>query len=140
MSNCWNYYKICRPNGPVSQGRLQLPTAIKRAKRKRAAKLQMPKDITIPNSVIWINYTAFGECISLTSITIPSSVTRIETAAFWGCKNLKSITILNANAYVSFDVFEECSSLEEIRVPAGSTDRFKDLFYDDELKKLIVEI
>ena len=41
--------------------------------------------ITLPNSVISIDYGSFVACTGLTSITIPSSVTSIGSGVFMGC-------------------------------------------------------
>ena len=51
------------------------------------------KYIIIPNSVKSIEYNAFNNCTSLTSITIPNSVISIGAYAFWNCISLTSITI-----------------------------------------------
>ncbi len=47
--------------------------------------------ITIPDSVIEINYGAFKNCSSLTNIAIPDSVMSIRGDVFAGCKSLTSI-------------------------------------------------
>jgi hypothetical protein len=52
-------------------------------------------EITIPNNVYKIEYSAFAYCSSLITITIPDSVTSIGNYAFANCKNLKSISIPN---------------------------------------------
>jgi len=44
--------------------------------------------VTIPNTVMSINYFAFQNCSSLTVITIPSSITSIGEQAFSGCTGL----------------------------------------------------
>ena len=55
--------------------------------------------VTIPNSVIIILDGAFANCSSLTSVTIPNSVTSIARSndgtigAFYGCNNLTSMTV-----------------------------------------------
>ena len=49
--------------------------------------------VTIPNSVISIEYQAFAGCAGLAAVTIPSSVTSIGYATFHGCTGLTSITV-----------------------------------------------
>ena len=51
------------------------------------------KYIIIPKSVTSIEYSAFGNCSSLTSIIIPNSVTSIGVGAFRYCNSLTSIII-----------------------------------------------
>ena len=51
------------------------------------------KEITIPNSVTYIDEGAFYNCTSLESITIPNSVTYIDKYAFDGCYNLQKIYV-----------------------------------------------
>lgn len=78
--------------------------------------------ITIPDSVTSIGDTAFGGCTSLTSITIPNSVTSIGGGAFWGCTNLKSITIPNSVTSIGGSAFYGCTNLTNITInkPQGS--------------------
>jgi len=59
-------------------------------------------NVTIPNTVTTIGYSAFNGCNNLTSVTIPSSVTSIENGAFGGCT---SLTTLNFNAINCNDFF-----------------------------------
>ena len=108
-------------------------------------------------SVTSIEYGAFMNCRSLSSITIPNSVTSIEGDAFGGCISLTSITI-NSDAIVnkSYDnspnlsaifgsqvtkyiigdnvkgignyAFYECSSLTSITIPNSVTSIGYDAF------------
>ncbi len=55
------------------------------------------KTITIPNSVVSIDSSAFWGCSYLTNITIPKSVTNIASSAFKDCSSLESITVENGN-------------------------------------------
>lgn len=48
-------------------------------------------NVTLPDSITYIDQMAFRDSRSLTSITIPSSVTRISYRAFDGCSNLTDI-------------------------------------------------
>ena len=58
--------------------------------------------ITIPNSVTYIDQSAFEECNKLTSITIPNSVTYIDAKAFYGCNGVTSVSVdANNKVYYS---------------------------------------
>ena len=50
--------------------------------------------ITLPESLICIEESAFAECEKLSSITIPASVKSIGKLAFHNCRSLKKLTIL----------------------------------------------
>ena len=62
--------------------------------------------ITIPNGVMFIGDSAFGNCTGLTSITIPTSVTSICGGAFKGCTNLSTVT-LNSNPNIGMFAFDD---------------------------------
>ena len=57
--------------------------------------------ITLPNTIVGIDYSAFGGCSSLASINIPSSVTYIEGWAFDSCTGLQSVYITDLNAWLA---------------------------------------
>ena len=52
----------------------------------------------IPDSVTSIGESAFGACISLTSVTIPDSVTSINWYAFYNCKSLTDVYYAGSEA------------------------------------------
>ena len=51
-------------------------------------------ELTLPNSVTSIEWSAFWGCSGLTELTLPNSVTSIGWSAFWGCSGLSKITSL----------------------------------------------
>lgn len=71
-------------------------------------------NITIPNSVTSIGDGAFFNCISLTSVTIPDSVTILEGDGFINCTNLTSITIPSSVTYIGDYMFEGCTNLTDV--------------------------
>lgn len=78
-------------------------------------------EVTIPNGVKEIGFSAFADCINLSSITIPDSVTKIGGLAFRNCENLKSITIPNGVKEIEDFTFDGCRSLTNVTIPDGVT-------------------
>ena len=72
----------------------------------------------IPNSVTSIGNAAFYGS-GLTSITIPESVIDIDYDCFRGCENLRSVEILNPLVAFSTDMFLECYNLASLTIPAS---------------------
>ena len=77
--------------------------------------------VSIPDSIKYIERSAFKGCNSLTSIIIPESVTSIGYGAFSGCSSLTSITIPESVTSIDYNAFYECSSLTSITIPDGVT-------------------
>ena len=68
-------------------------------------------DIIIPHMynnlpVTTINYNAFKDCTSLTSVKIPDSVTSIGAYAFYNCTSLTSIGIPDSVTLVGYEAFD----------------------------------
>ena len=78
-------------------------------------------NITISNSVTSIRGETFFSCSSLTSIIIPDSVTSIGNAAFYDCDNLTSITIPKSVTSIGILAFESCNNLTSITIPNSVT-------------------
>ncbi len=76
--------------------------------------------INIPSSVTSIGGGAFYDCSSLTSINIPSSVTFIGDHAFWYCSSLTSINIPSSVTSIGVNAFSGCSSLTALTVDANN--------------------
>ncbi len=88
-------------------------------------KFPCKKDITeynIPDSVTYIEDSAFHRCETLQSIEIPNSVTEIGNYAFHGCNALQSIHIPNSVTYIGEWAFRECSSLQSTYIPDSVTE------------------
>ena len=103
------------------------------------------QEVTIPNTVTDIEYSAFYSCMNLTkvsfednsklqsigrdaftgsritSIVIPDSVTDIGIGAFANCKDLKKITLSNNIEGIKYSTFKDCTSLTQITIPEGVT-------------------
>lgn len=54
-------------------------------------------DISIPNSVTEIRYSAFRKCVHLKNIVIPKSVVEIDGNVFNGCNALETIVVESGN-------------------------------------------
>ena len=74
------------------------------------------KEITIPNSVNYIDRYAFMNCSGLTSIVIPNSVRFIGDCAFCNCYNLSKVMIPENVTEIGYNVFGRCRKLCEIPV------------------------
>ena len=72
------------------------------------------KNTVIPNSVTSIEYSAFSECLGLTSITIPNSVTYIGEYAFEGCTDLTSVTLGSSLKVIEYMGFAYCENIQTI--------------------------
>ena len=72
--------------------------------------------VTIPNSVISIDYYAFEGCSGLTSVTIPNSVISIGSYAFQYCSGLTSVTIGNSVTEIGERAFQGCSGLTSVTI------------------------
>ncbi len=108
-------------------------------------------DISIPDSVTYIDSFAFMDCTGLTGITIPESTTKIDSRAFMGCSNLNDITVSeNNSAYFSVDGVLYGKNMNDIVMcPKGRSGTFiipegvvmidREAFYDcDKLTEIIL--
>ena len=71
---------------------------------------------------IGLNYIGaswFESCEKLSNISLPNTVTFIESRAFAFCPRLRSITLPTQVAEIQNDVFAGCSNLTTIIVPSG---------------------
>ncbi len=93
--------------------------------------------VTIPDSVVKIDYASFSGCVGLTSIVIPSSVTSITSSAFSGCTGITSITIPDSVTNIAYDAFNGCP-LEYVKMGSGLTTIPSTLIHKDSLKTFII--
>ena len=82
--------------------------------------------ITVPSQVggykvTGIDYQAFRNCTSLTSVSLPDSITSIGWSAFSGCTSLTSIHIPDGVTSIGKSAFENCTSLTSINIPDNVT-------------------
>ena len=79
------------------------------------------KNVVISDSVKDIGYSAFEDCISLSSITIPGSVTTIGSSAFGCCTSLASVIIPDSVTTIGKFAFSDCTSLASVTIPGSVT-------------------
>ena len=77
-------------------------------------------NITIPETVTYIEESAFYNCSSLTALNIPSKVHSIYDNAFQGCSKLAAILIPKSVTYIGNGLFQNCDGLESIVVEEGN--------------------
>ena len=77
-------------------------------------------DIIIPESVIAIDWRAFGHCSEkLQSITLSAGITIIPEYAFSDCRNLQSVTLPESLTVIGRYAFLNCRNLQSITIPEG---------------------
>ena len=80
------------------------------------------RSINLPDSITFIDESAFWNCSSLISINLPEGITSIGDWAFWKCSSLKNINIPNSVVSIGFHGFQGCHSLNSINIPDGISD------------------
>jgi hypothetical protein len=78
------------------------------------------KQITLPKNLKFIGGSTF-EGSGITSVTIPEGVTDIGSSAFVNCKNLTSVTLPRSLQRVGSSAFRDCTSLVNVTIPSGNT-------------------
>ena len=79
------------------------------------------EQVSIPNSVQYIEDNAFADCVNLVSVTIPDSITRIDEWTFTGCCSLMNIVIPNTITSIGRGAFCGCIALTDITIPNSVT-------------------
>ena len=96
------------------------------------------KSIVLPESLMSIGDSAFGNCTSLSSINLPQSLTSVESHTFEGCSSLSSIVLPNSVTNIGQYAFADCDSLRSIYIPSSvvfiddtafSNTRIKEIYY-----------
>ena len=87
------------------------------------------KNTEIPNTVTIIGYSAFEDCINLTSINIPNSIIKIESSAFVNCSGLTTINIPNSVREIGSSVFMRCINLKSVTLSNNIT-KIESIFSD----------
>lgn len=85
--------------------------------------------VTIPSSVTNIGDSAFSDCSGLTSVTLPSSVTSIGKSAFSGCNGLVSMALPSSLTSIGNSAFSGCGGLKSVTIPSSVTRIGEHAFY-----------
>ena len=94
--------------------------------------------VTLPDSIKSIAPRTFDLCTSLKEINIPDSVTEIGFYAFSSCEALESITIPDSVTTIGMGAFTSCYALESITIPDSVTSPLLGTFYECESLKTVV--
>jgi hypothetical protein len=76
--------------------------------------------ITLPDSILRIDFYAFAGCTNLESVTLGSNLESIGEGAFWLCTSLPRITIPSSVTNISSFAFADCSGLTAIDVDGAN--------------------
>ncbi len=89
--------------------------------------------VTIPETIVKIDWRAFQDCTNLRTIVIPKNVRTIENGTFDGCTALKSVTLPegltmlgttnpvdDGTSGIYWGVFKNCTSLTSITIPKST--------------------
>ncbi|HZK55058.1 MAG TPA: leucine-rich repeat protein [Desulfosporosinus sp.] len=74
------------------------------------------KKVTLPESLIEIGGSAFGNCNNLNEINIPSNVTQVGSFAFENCTSLKSVILPDSVTHIQDGAFYGCAGLEHLAI------------------------
>lgn len=92
-------------------------------------------DVTIPNTLEMIGYSAFSSCTGLTKVVIPNSVTSIGNYAFDYCTALTDVTLPNSLSEICDYLFSQ-TSIESITIPSTVTKIGERAFNQTKLKTI----
>lgn len=84
---------------------------------------------TVPESVTWIENTAFAHNQHLVKIVLPDEVTILGSSVFSGCKNLEEVRLSPNLGYLLGWAFANCEHLQSVTIPEGVTSLGGKLFY-----------
>ena len=70
--------------------------------------------VTIPSTVTYIGYRAFGYCRYLKSVKLPDSVKTVAYHAFEGCTGLQCVDFGKNVSFIGEMAFSDCSSLRSL--------------------------
>jgi len=99
-----------------------IPEGVKEIKGWAFAALQSLEEVSLPESLTYIDSLAFNCCTKLPKIVIPKNVSRIETNTFMFCQSLSDIPLQEGLTYIGDAAFAGCEKLADITIPASVTE------------------
>ena len=114
--------------GNVFSGCTSLPVdenGVRYESTARRILISVPENFTgafdVPETVEFVNGSAFQGRTGLTAVNIPASVRQIGTAAFKGCTGLTSVTLPDSVTLIASSGFADCTGLTSIRLSENIT-------------------
>ncbi|MBR2970504.1 MAG: leucine-rich repeat protein [Clostridia bacterium] len=77
--------------------------------------------ITLPESLLKIDESAFANCTNITELNIGNNVSYIGASAFHNCEELSDINLGNSLLEIADNAFFDCVSLVEVDLPNSVT-------------------
>ena len=107
--------------------------------------ITIPSSVSVENGpfnatydVTSIGKSAFSNNIGLTNITIPNSVTYIQDYAFDGCSSLTSCDIPNSVTSAGYGCFSNCTNLTSINIGSGFSNLHANIFSNSNIVNINV--
>lgn len=113
LQNASNPFQNCTALTDVTfeDGRTELPDTLLKGSGVR--------QLTVPQTVTKIGYSAFAGCTQLTAITLPAGLRELGNEAFKGCTALTGVALPDSLTDLGYGVFRDCSALTAAEFPAG---------------------
>ena len=113
LQNTSNPFRNCTALTDVTfeDGRTELPNTLLEDSGIR--------QLTVPQTVTKIGYSAFAGCTQLTAITLPDGLRELGRGAFSGCTALTGVALPDSLTALGYGVFQNCSALTAVEFPAG---------------------
>lgn len=127
----------------VKSDKVKGTVAVTGAKSKKAAKVVIPKTITVNGytfTVTGIQKNAFSNMKKLTDVTIGANVTTIGSSAFKNCAKLKFIVIPKKVTSISAKAFTGCKKLKGIVVRSDKIKTVGSGAFKGTAKKVTVKV
>lgn len=84
---------------------------------------------TVPESVTWIEHSAFAHNHHLVNVTLPDEVTALGGSAFYGCTNLEEVRLSPNLDILGGWTFGNCEHLRSVKIPEDVTFLGTNLFF-----------
>lgn len=96
------------------------------------------RQLTVPQTVTKIGYSAFSGCTQLTAITLPAGLRELGSEAFKGCTALERIVLPDSVTEIGSNLFNGCTSLADVTLSTNLQAIPENTFYGcTSLQKLV---